>query len=64
MGEKCSRKRERCDGEAAWLYEFTSHAWLSVAGTPVATTSLERKAGSPPLTCITDTKSSFLLFSV
>lgn len=25
-----------------------SHAWLSVAGTPVATTSLERRAGSPP----------------
>ena len=53
--KKCSRKREHCDGEATWPYEFTSHVWLGVAGTPVAPKRLERKVGSPPLTCITET---------
>lgn len=47
---KCSSKREHCDGKATWLCVFTSHVWLGVTGTPVATTRLGRKASSLPLT--------------
>ena len=46
--KKCSGKRERCDREATWLYEFTSHVRPGVAGTPVATTRLERRQAPHP----------------